>query len=201
MRTKISLMVTVILCMMVLMTVFAGAATTTGMEDGIWAATSEALGDGENPPTFRINVIVTDGKVDNIDFWYYAGTHKYQRAFLAYAQTEEAKAEMTAILDELEYYAEELAKTNDAVKVSKFSKPAQYAETGKEYGAYEQLQKLWKDVVAQAGGKISQDSVSSANVSAVGNPKTGDISAVIYVVIAGAALVGMILLGRKKFTA
>jgi hypothetical protein len=63
---------------------------------------------------------------------------------------------------------------------------------------YTAFQTLWKQLVTQGGGKIVEDGAATTSSS---NPKTGDSGILVYVLVAGAALVSMTALNRKKITA
>jgi LPXTG-motif cell wall-anchored protein len=59
---------------------------------------------------------------------------------------------------------------------------------------------LWKDVVKQAGGQIVEDTTATSTATS-SNPKTGDNGVLVYVILAGAALISMAVLSKKKLTA
>lgn len=195
-----------IFSMMLYVSAFASAASTTGLKDGVFVASGETAKDGSN---YKVVLTVADGKVNNIDFGKYSGEVKMRAAFANYVAEDQRDA-FKAELAEIDEYQQQLNSTLDGAKVVKSAKPVE------GLSVYESLATLWKNVVKDAGGSISEEGAASADDSgsketasaedsgtkAVSeNPKTGDSNMLVYYVLAGVALIGMVALGRKRFTA
>lgn len=184
-----------IFSMMLYVSAFASAASTTGLKEGVFVASGETAKDGSN---YKVILTVADGKVNSVDFGKYSGDTKMRPAFAEYVAEDQRDA-FKAELAEIDEYQEQLNSTLDGSKVVKSSKPAE------GLSVYESLTTLWSNAVKDAGGSVSEDATASAadsGTKAVSeNPKTGDSNMLIYYVLAGVALFGMVALGRKKFTA
>ncbi|MGO4548237.1 LPXTG cell wall anchor domain-containing protein [Paenibacillus sp. 2TAB23] len=195
-----------IFSMMLYVSAFASAASTTGLKDGVFVASGETAKDGSN---YKVILTVADGKVNSIDFGKYSGETKMRASFVDYVAEDQRDA-FKAEVAEIDEYQEQLNSTLDGSKVVKSSKPVE------GLSVYEALATLWKNVVKDAGGSIGEDGASSADNSgsketasaedsvtkAVSeNPKTGDSSMLVYFVLAGIALIGMVAMGRKRLTA
>lgn len=184
-----------IFSMMLYVSAFASAASTTGLKDGVFVASGETAKDGSN---YKVVLTVADGKVNNIDFGKYSGEVKMRAAFADYVAEDQRDA-FKAELAEIDEYQQQLNSTLDGAKVVKSAKPVE------GLSVYESLATLWKNVVKDAGGSISEEGAASAEDSGTKavseNPKTGDSNMLVYYVLAGVALIGMVALGRKRFTA
>jgi LPXTG-motif cell wall-anchored protein len=176
-----------VLCLLVSMTGVAFADSTTGLKDGVYASSSSPDAQGSS---FKItNMVVADGKVTSFEFGWYNGSMKLTTS-MAQQAPKEVQASMLATLEEVTDYHTQMATVLDGAKVTKYAKAA-------DSKVYTTFQTLWKDVVKQAGGQIVADTTSTTSSS---NPKTGDSGILVYVIVAGAALIGMTVLRKKKLT-
>ncbi|RCW43517.1 sortase B protein-sorting domain-containing protein [Paenibacillus prosopidis] len=205
--SKVAVSLMVVFSLMLYMAAFASAASTTGLKDGVYGAETQPTKSSNS--IFKLIVAVADGKVSTVDFGMYNGPAKLN-ASIAEFVPEDQRENFKAMMAEIADYQEQLNSKLDGAKVVKSTKSAKGA------GIYETLQQLWKDVAKDAGGTIEGDAPAKASnadsasstasnadsasstASSSNNPKTGDSSMVLYYVLAGAALVGMVALGRKK---
>lgn len=173
-------------CMTV--TAFAASTDTSSIKDDFYFAQTEP---DEQETYYKLSVMFTDGKVDTDVFKFnsYAGTQEFTESFLNYVP-EEQKATLKAMLDEIAYYSEQMISVGDAMKITKYPDAANNE-------MHTIFQTLWKDIIAQAGGKI----VTDAGSTPVDNPKTGDNGIGIYVALVATALVGFAVLRKKKLSA
>jgi hypothetical protein len=188
-RTKFFGFIMLVLCLLVNMTGVAFASTDlTGMKNDVYSAQTTPDAQGIN---FKMNFTVEGGKVANFTFGKYAGTNKFSSGFIAAVSDQKQKEAIQATIDEQDYYTTQMASVGDATKVAKYSKAI-------DDSMYTAFQTLWKQLVTQGGGKIIEDGTATTSSS---NPKTGDSGILVYVIVAGAALVSIVTLNRKKITA
>lgn len=196
--SKISGFFMLVLSLLVSMNVIAFAATskTTGLKDGIYTATTTPNADKSS---FKLNVTVDGGNVLISEFAWYNDTMKLTPTMVKFAPAE-TQAGMQATLDEIADYNAQMTSKLDGALVTKYAKAA-------NNDLYTTFQNLWKDVVSQAGGQLIADTpatttttTDSTTTTSNNNPETGDNGVLGYVVLAGAALAAMIVLGRKKVT-
>ena len=186
--TKIIGFFMLVLCLVVSMTGVAFADSTTGLKDGVYASSSTPDAQGSS---FKItNMVVADGKVTSFEFGWYNGSMKLTTS-MAQQAPKEVQDSMLATLEEVTDYHNQMATVLDGSKVTKYAKAAPDSKV------YTTFQTLWKDVVKQAGGQIVADATSTTSNS---NPKTGDSGILVYVIVAGAAFIGMTVLRKKKIT-
>ncbi|MEW9052884.1 MAG: LPXTG cell wall anchor domain-containing protein [Neobacillus sp.] len=189
--SKITGFIMLVLSLVVSMTGIALAASSdlTGMKDDVYSA--EVAVPGQEGSSYKMNFTVSEGKVQNFSFGQYAGAALYSKDFLAAISDANQKAMLEAVIAEQAYYTEQMASVGDALKIPKYSE----AINDDMYSAF---QSLWKQLVAQGGGKVTADQTTTPTSS---NPQTGDNGILGYALAAGAALVGMALLRKKKLTA
>jgi uncharacterized protein YneR len=188
-RTKFFGFIMLVLCLLVNMTGVAFASTDlTGMKNDVYSAQTTPDAQGIN---FKMNFTVEGGKVANFTFGKYAGTNKFSSGFIAAVSDQKQKEAIQVTIDEQDYYTTQMASVGDATKVAKYSKAI-------DDSMYTAFQTLWKQLVTQGGGTIVEDGTATTSSS---NPKTGDSGILVYVLVAGAALVSMTALNRKKITA
>lgn len=175
----------------------AAGSQTTGLKDGIYEAKSAPNAKMLNT-FFKLQVVVEGGKVQSSTYELRADGYPaaIPLSFADMAPTPETKDFIKKTVPEVNDYNAQMKSKLDGVKVTKYSKAA-------NNNAYNTFQTLWKNVVKQAGGKITTagttSKTSTTNTSTTtGNPKTGDNGILVYAIIAGAALAGMTVLGKKK---
>ncbi|MFB3160163.1 hypothetical protein ABLO26_02200 [Neobacillus sp. 179-J 1A1 HS] len=190
---KITGFIILVMILVVSMTGVAFAASTdlTGMKDDIYSAQTTPDANGVN---FKMNFTVEGGKVANFTFGKFSGANKFSSGFIAAVSDQKQKEAIQATVDEQDYYTTQMASVGDATKVAKYSKAI-------DDSMYTAFQTLWKQLVTQGGGKIVEDGTVTTSTTSRSNPKTGDSGILVYVIIAGAALVSMVGLNRKKLTA
>ena len=190
---KITGFIILVMVLVVSMTGVAFAATTdlTGMKNDVYSAQTTPDAQGIN---YKMNFTVEGGKVANFTFGKFAGANKFSSGFIAAVSDQKQKEAIQAAIDEQDYYTTQMASVGDATKVAKYSKAI-------DDSMYTAFQTLWKQLVTQGGGKIVEDGTATATTTSSSNPKTGDSGILIYVIVAGAALVSIVTLNRKKITA
>lgn len=190
---KITGFIILVMVLVVSMTGVAFAASTdlTGMKNDIYSAQTTPDAQGIN---YKMNFTVEGGKVSNFTFGKFAGANKFSSGFIAAVSDPKQKEAIQVTIDEQDYYTTQMASAGDATKVAKYSKAI-------DDSMYTAFQTLWKQLVAQGGGKIVEDGTATASTTSSNNPKTGDSGILVYVIVAGAALVSMVALNRKKLTA
>ena len=158
----------------------ASAATTTGLEDGLYEATTAPNPDVMNT-FFKLSVVVEGGKVTTGSFELRVDGYPsaVTVALAQMAPTQEAKDFITNTCPEVEDYSTQLLDTGDGALVTKSSKAVDGSTV------YDSFNELWKDVVGQAGGTIGEtaatvtttDSAASTDTAATSDvPKTGVVS-------------------------
>ncbi|MEH7494223.1 hypothetical protein [Neobacillus niacini] len=190
---KITGFIILVMFLVVSMTGVAFATSTdlTGMKNDIYSAQTTPDAQGIN---YKMNFTVEGGKVANFTFAKFAGANKFSSGFIAAVSDPKQKEAVQATIDEQDYYTTQMASVGDATKVAKYSKAI-------DDSMYTAFQTLWKQLVTQGGGKIVEDGTATASTTSSSNPKTGDSGIMVYVIVAGAALVSMVALNRKKLTA
>ncbi|QMV43977.1 hypothetical protein [Cohnella cholangitidis] len=190
--SKVTALVVGIFSMLISLAAFASAATTTGLQDGIYSTSSQP---DARKSVYKMTVSVSDGKVSTVEFGQYNGTTKLQASFAEHVP-EDYRETFKSIVAEVEDYQKQLNSTLDGAKVAKSADAVD--------GVYEAFQQLWESVVKDAGGTIQADAVevsADQSPSVSNNPKTGDNSMMMYWVATGVALIAMIVLVRKMKTA
>ncbi|MFB3168588.1 hypothetical protein P5G62_015840 [Neobacillus sp. 179-C4.2 HS] len=189
---KITGFIILIMILVVSMTGVAFAASTdlTGMKNDVYSAQTTPDAQGIN---YKMNFTVEGGKVSNFTFGKFAGANKFSSGFIAAVSDQKQKEAIQATIDEQDYYTTQMASVGDATKVAKYSKAI-------DDSMYTAFQTLWKQLVTQGGGKIVDDGTATASTTSSSNPKTGDGGILSYVIVAGAALIGMTVLRKKKIT-
>jgi len=169
-------------------TAFAASTDTSAIKDDFYFAQTEPAGPEGQESYYKLSVMFTDGKVDMDLFKFnsYVGTQEFTEGFLNYVP-EEQKPVLRALLDEMAYYTEQMKTVGDAMQISKYPQ----AENNDIYTIF---QTLWKDIIAQAGGKI----VEGGTPAPVSNPKTGDPGIGVYVLLAASTLIAFTVLRKKK---
>lgn len=189
---KITGFIILIMILVVSMTgvAFASSTDLTGMKNDVYSAQTTPDAQGIN---YKMNFTVEGGKVSNFTFGKFAGANKFSSGFIAAVSDQKQKEAIQATIDEQDYYTTQMASVGDATKVAKYSKAI-------DDSMYTAFQTLWKQLVTQGGGKIVEDGTATASTTSSSNPKTGDNGILVYVIVAGAALIGMTVLRKKKIT-
>jgi len=133
---------------------------TTGMEDGLYEATTEPNADVMDT-YYKLYVIIESGKVTTGSFE--LRVPNYPAAItLSFADLAPTKATQDFIKNtcpEVDDYAAQLMNSLDGAKVTKSSKAVA------DSVVFDSFNTLWKNIVKQAGGKIVADSISVKGVT------------------------------------
>jgi hypothetical protein len=186
---KITGFIILVMILVVSMTGVAFASTDlTGMKNDVYSAQTTPDAQGIN---YKMNFTVEGGKVSNFTFGKFAGSAKFSSGFIAAVSDPKQKEAIQVTIEEQDYYTTQMASVGDATKVVKYSKAI-------DDSMYTAFQTLWKQSVTQGGGKIVEDGTAVASTTSSSNPKTGDSGILVYVIVVGAALIGMTVLRKRK---
>ena len=194
--TKTGAMLLTIISLMTCMCMSAFAATTPAtLKDGTY--TEKTAYDASNM-FVKLDVTVSGNVVTSATvglFYNYSGAAI--KAETVFGSSADMKTAYQATATELAEYNTQLQSGKDGYKVTQSSTPAA------GHTAYSDLQGLWATLVSEAAvaapAAVTTTAAATTTTTTTTNPTTGDTGVFLFVGLAAITLIGMGVIGKKKY--